>query len=100
NNGRLGFDIAEYHSYAPETGAPVRLIWMAAHRSRSTFTTSTDLSYDKLVLRELSASTLRRFSAVLAELGLSMEDYHLIPVHPWQWWNKLSVTFASEVAQR
>ena len=100
NNGRLGFDIAEYRSYAPETGAPVRLIWMAAHRSRATFTTSTDLSYDKLLLCELSASTLRRFSAVMAELGLNMDDYHLIPVHPWQWWNKLSVTFASEVAQR
>ena len=27
-------------------------------------------------------------------------DYLLIPVHPWQWWNKLAVTFAGEVARR
>ncbi|MDX3069244.1 IucA/IucC family protein, partial [Streptomyces sp. ND04-05B] len=23
-----------------------------------------------------------------------------IPVHPWQWWNKLTVTFAAEIARR
>uniref|UniRef100_UPI0034DDE96C IucA/IucC family protein n=1 Tax=Streptomyces sp. PU-14G TaxID=2800808 RepID=UPI0034DDE96C len=100
NNGRLGFDIAEYRAYAPETGSPVRLIWLAARRDRTTFTACADLSYDKLVLSELSGATLRRFSAALTEQGLDMDDYYLVPVHPWQWWNKLSVTFAAEVAQR
>ncbi|MGW7521482.1 IucA/IucC family protein [Streptomyces sp. NPDC054796] len=100
NNGRLGFDIAEYRAYAPEAGAPVRLIWVAAHRSRATFTACTDISYDKLLLSELSGSTLRRFSDTMTELGLELDDYYLVPVHPWQWWNKLSVTFAAEVAQR
>ncbi|MEU0112141.1 IucA/IucC family protein, partial [Streptomyces sp. NPDC006251] len=23
-----------------------------------------------------------------------------MPVHPWQWWNKLTVTFAAEVARK
>ena len=100
NNGRLGFDLAEYRAYAPEAGEPVRLLWLAAHRDRADFHTSADLSYDKLVLGELSGATLRRFSAAMRELGLDLDDYYLIPVHPWQWWNKLTVTFAAEVAQR
>lgn len=100
NNGRLGFDIAEYHAYAPETGAPVRLVWIAAHRAHATFSFAADLSYDKLLLSELSAATLRRFSAALTEQGLDPDDYYLMPVHPWQWWHKLSVTFAAEVARR
>jgi siderophore synthetase component len=100
NNGRLGFDIAEYRAYAPEAGVPVRLIWVAAHRDHATFTTSADLSYDKLLLSELSATTLRHFSSVMSEQGLDLDDYYLMPVHPWQWWNKLSVTFAAEVARR
>ncbi|MDF4249763.1 IucA/IucC family siderophore biosynthesis protein [Streptomyces sp. WMMB303] len=100
NNGRLGFDSAEYRAYAPEAGAPVRLVWVAAHRTRTTFTTGADLSYDKLLLSELPADTLRRFSATMAEQGLDLDDYYLVPVHPWQWWNKLSVTFAAEIAQR
>jgi siderophore synthetase component len=33
-------------------------------------------------------------------MGLAIADYYLIPVHPWQWYNKLAVTFAGEIAQR
>ncbi|MFI1964602.1 IucA/IucC family protein [Streptomyces pathocidini] len=100
NNGRLGFDIAEYRSYAPEAAAPVRLIWLAAHRDRATFTVSADLDYERLVRDELGEETLARFAQTLAGLGLDPADFLLIPVHPWQWWNKLSVTFAAEVARR
>ncbi|MFD7230460.1 IucA/IucC family protein [Streptomyces sp. NPDC059881] len=100
NNGRLGFGIHEYHRYAPEAAAPVRLLWVAAHRSRATFTSCTDLGYENLMRAELGQETLDRFDARLRGLGLDPDDYLLMPVHPWQWWNKLSVTFAAEVAQR
>ncbi|MCO6010437.1 IucA/IucC family siderophore biosynthesis protein [Actinoallomurus purpureus] len=100
NNGRLGFDLAEYHRYAPEAARPVRLLWLAAHRDRSTFTSGAGLDHDALVRAELGAATLERFSTTMAGLGLDLADYHLIPVHPWQWWNRLSVTFAGDVARR
>ncbi|AXK36904.1 IucA/IucC family siderophore biosynthesis protein [Streptomyces armeniacus] len=100
NNGRLGFDIAEYHAYAPEAATPVRLIWLAADRAHATFTASAGLDHDTLLRAELDPATLDRFADRMTELGLDLADFHLMPVHPWQWWNKLSVTFAAEVAQR
>lgn len=100
NNGRIGFDAAEYRAFAPEAGAPVRLIWLAARRDLATFTCGADLDYDTLISSELDPATLRRFAARLAEAGLGLDDVYLLPVHPWQWWNRLSVTFAAEVAQR
>ncbi|MEU4890515.1 MULTISPECIES: IucA/IucC family protein [Streptomyces] len=100
NNGRLGFGIDDYHAHAPETGAPVRLLWLAAHRDHTTFTCSADTDYDTLLRAELGDALLGRFTATLTGLGLDPGDYLLIPVHPWQWWNKLSVTFAAEIAQR
>ncbi|MEU9792857.1 IucA/IucC family siderophore biosynthesis protein [Streptomyces sparsogenes] len=100
NNGRLGFGVHEYLSYAPETASPIQLIWLAAHRDHTTFTSTPDLDYDGLIGEELGEATLARFAATMAGLGLDLADYLLIPVHPWQWWNKLSVTFAAEVAQR
>ncbi|WP_308188659.1 IucA/IucC family siderophore biosynthesis protein [Streptomyces sp. MNU89] len=100
NNGRLGFGIHDYHAHAPETGAPVRLLWLAAHRDHTTFTCSADTDYDTLLRAELGDAVLGRFTATLTGLGLDPGDYLLIPVHPWQWWNKLSVTFAAEIAQR
>nr|WP_231924675.1 IucA/IucC family siderophore biosynthesis protein [Micromonospora chokoriensis] len=100
NNGRLGFGVDEYHSYAPEVAAPIRLEWLAAHRDYSTFSSAADLDYDTLIAGELDAQTRARFAATMADLGLDLADYHLIPAHPWQWWNKLAVTFAGELAER
>ncbi|NEB78911.1 IucA/IucC family siderophore biosynthesis protein [Streptomyces sp. SID14478] len=100
NNGRLGFGVHEYLSYAPETASPVHLVWLAATRERAAFTAGIGLDYESLLRAELGEETLARFDAVLRDQGLDPEDYLLIPVHPWQWWNKLSVTFAAEVAQR
>ncbi|MBM7091130.1 IucA/IucC family siderophore biosynthesis protein [Streptomyces sp. S12] len=100
NNGRLGFGIHEYAAYAPEAAAPVKLVWLAAHRSRAAFTAGVGIDYESFVRQELGAGTVARFEGVLRGQGLDPADYLLIPVHPWQWWNKLTVTFAAEVARR
>ncbi|WP_043669308.1 IucA/IucC family protein [Streptomyces xylophagus] len=99
NNGRLGFGIHEYLSYAPETASPVRLVWLAAHRSRAAFTAGVGIEYESFIRGELGAETVERFALTLVDRGLDPDDFLLIPVHPWQWWNKLTVTFAAEVAQ-
>ncbi|MEU6905618.1 IucA/IucC family protein [Streptomyces coeruleorubidus] len=99
NNGRLGFGIHEYLSYAPETASPVRLVWLAAHRSRAAFTAGVGIEYESFLREELGEETVERFHGVLRDQGLDPADYLLIPVHPWQWWNKLTVTFAAEVAR-
>ncbi|GGY17625.1 IucA/IucC family protein [Streptomyces djakartensis] len=100
NNGRLGFGIHEYLSYAPETASPIRLVWLAAHRSRAAFTAGVGIEYESFLREELGAETVERFHGVLREQDLDPADYLLIPVHPWQWWNKLTVTFAAEVARK
>ncbi|WP_345701887.1 IucA/IucC family siderophore biosynthesis protein [Kitasatospora terrestris] len=100
NNGRIGFGVDDHHRYAPEAAAPVRLVWLAAHREHATFTCGADLSYSALMRAELGEAQLDRFAGRLTGLGLDPDDYLLLPVHPWQWWNKLSVTFAGELATR
>ncbi len=100
NNGRLGFGIHEYLSYAPEAASPVRLVWLAAHRSRAAFTAGAGIEYETFLRQELGEETVERFEKRLREQGLDPADHLFIPVHPWQWWNKLTVTFAAEIARR
>ncbi|WP_406494327.1 IucA/IucC family siderophore biosynthesis protein [Streptomyces sp. NBC_00846] len=100
NNGRLGFGVDEYRAYAPEAASGIRLVWLAARRDRATFTAGAGLDYETLMEGELGEETRTRFAATMSGLGLDLDDYLLIPVHPWQWWNKLAVTFAGELAQR
>ena len=98
NSGRLGFDITEYRRYSPEADVPVRLVWLAAHRDYCTFSCSAALDYDRLVAAELDPDTLAAFTSVLRELDLDPGQYYFFPVHPWQWWNKLAVTLAADIA--
>ena len=100
NNGRLGFGIADYRSFAPEAGAPVQVEWIAVHRNQAVFTSAEGLSYRNHLDAELGASTVAYFDAELGVRGLDPADYFLMPVHPWQWDNKLTVTFAAEIAQQ
>lgn len=100
NNGRLGFGIDEYHAYAPEAAAPIHLVWLAARRDRAAFTAGAGIDYETFVRAELGDTAVDGFAKTLADQGLDFADYLLMPVHPWQWWNKLSVTFAAEIAQQ
>ena len=100
NNGRIGFDAADYRAYAPEAAAPVSLLWIAGHRSRATYTATAELPYDILLAQELDAATLTRFNKVVLDLGLAPADYVYFPVHPWQWYNKMNHIFAADIATR
>ncbi|MER5776645.1 IucA/IucC family siderophore biosynthesis protein [Streptomyces sp. NPDC002039] len=100
NNGRLGFGVHDYLSYAPETASPVHLVWVAARKDVSTFTAGAGLDHDSFMREELGDETIGVFAERMTALGLDLADFHLFPVHPWQWWNKTTVTFAAEIAGR
>lgn len=100
NNGRIGFDTLDYRAYTPEAAAPIRLIWVAAHRSKTVFASLRALPYRTLLEEELGADTLSTFDRQLETLGLDPADYVLMPVHPWQWYNKLASVFAADIARR
>ncbi|GAB5079332.1 IucA/IucC family protein [Arthrobacter sp. AD-310] len=99
NNGRLGFGISDYHAFAPETGAPVQLEWIAVHRSHAVITASEGLDYRAHLDAELGPLA-GDFTNELGLQGLDPDQYFFMPVHPWQWENKLTVTFAAEIARQ
>ncbi|MFD1198329.1 GNAT family N-acetyltransferase [Brucella gallinifaecis] len=100
NNGRIGFNTADYLAYAPETARSLPMTWLAVSRSRAVFSSFTSLTYKQLIEQELDAALLNRWRDYLVMLELEPDDYYFMPVHPWQWQNKIAITFAAEVAQR
>ena len=98
NNGRIGFNTMDYVAFTPETGNPFRILWLAGHRDRTVYAGTETLPYDTLIRQELDQDTIAIFNTVLLERGLSPNDYYFIPVHPWQWFNKLANLFSPELA--
>ncbi|PHO01123.1 transcriptional regulator, partial [Rhodobacteraceae bacterium 4F10] len=99
NNGRIGFDSSDYRSYAPEAGNSFSLLWLAGHTAKAVYSAIETLPYETLIHKELDADTIAQFNKIIEEKGFSPKDYLFIPVHPWQWFNKLATIFASEVAK-
>ena len=100
NSGRIGFDSVDYRAYTPEAAAPIRLVWVAAHASRAEFACSVDRSYASHMAGELDEGSRAAFAERLSDRGLDPNDYLLMPVHPWQWHNKLIYVFAGEIASQ
>lgn len=98
NNGRLGFDAGDYRAFAPEAASPIQVIWLAVHKDNAAFHCAEDLDYERLMNEELGTQTMARYKAIVESRGCGFDDYHLMPAHPWQWFNKLSIAFAAYVA--
>ncbi|WP_438425662.1 GNAT family N-acetyltransferase [Aquimarina macrocephali] len=99
NNGRIGFDSSDYRSYAPEAGNSFYLIWLAGHKSSAVYAAIEDLPYEVLIQQELDTDTISSFNTVIRNKGFDPDEYYFIPMHPWQWFNKLANIFSPEIAK-
>lgn len=98
NNGRIGFDSGDYRAYAPETGNSFALMWLAGHKSRARYAGIESLPYEKLIKDELGEGAIAEFHEMIKQKGANPDDYLLLPIHPWQWFNKLAHIYAPEIA--
>ncbi len=98
NNGRIGFDSSDYRAYAPEAGNSFSIVWLAGHKNCTVYSATKDLPYQKLIEQELDSDSINTFQNIIKKRGLNPDDYFLIPMHPWQWFNKLANIFSPEIA--
>lgn len=93
NKGRLGWGAEDLDAFAPESAAPFRLRWLAAHPEDCAIGESRDGGDEAAVLaRTLGAEDARRLRAA------APEGWPAIPVHPWQWANTIQQAHVSAIA--
>lgn len=100
NKSRLGFNYEDYVQYAPEAGNSIQLCWIAAHKSRAAFRSLDHIKEQSFFEQELGPQTIASFKQLLTGHGVNAADYTFIPVHPWQWNNKLLMQYATDIANK
>lgn len=98
NKGRLDFNQEDYLNYAPEANQDIRLMWIAVHRSRAAFKAVQEIDEKAFFEAELGKEKINTFNNYLSGKGLVPSDYLFMPVHEWQWNNKLLILFAADIA--
>lgn len=98
NNGRIGFDMRDYQAFAPESAEPMQLVWIAMRRDRTTFAALEHLNYHDLLKAELGEQ-FAEFERDLQAKQHQPADFYFMPVHPWQWREKIARVFAGDIAR-
>lgn len=100
NKGRIGFNHTDQGKYAPEAGQAIQLAWLAVHQERAVFKSLETINASAFYEEELGAWQVEAFKDILRERSLNPSDYLFIPVHEWQWNNKIVLQLAHDIANQ
>ncbi|WJK07248.1 IucA/IucC family protein [Pseudomonas fluorescens] len=95
---RIGFSLDDNRAYGPEFATPINVIWLAIARNRASVNHSRHMDFAAFIEQEVGAQRWQQIAGQLAGQGRSIEDYAVLPVHPWQWENVIVPAFYKELA--
>ncbi|SDX06734.1 Siderophore synthetase component [Nitrosomonas eutropha] len=95
---RMGFNLEENQEYTNDFGSLINLTWLAIRRDRAKIYTLDGLNIDKLIADELQQTYLDEFARIIINAGKRVEDYIYLPVHPWQWKEKIVFEYVDDIA--
>ncbi|MHC9511303.1 IucA/IucC family protein [Kangiella sp. M94] len=96
NRGRLGWGISDNRQYAPESLQSFQLEYLAVHNSLLIAGYGNDINHHGLLLSMMSEQdyqTLVKRLTVQIGLDAHIDDYQVIPCHPWQYQHKINPQF-------
>lgn len=97
-NGRIGFSALDHQTYPPEASSTFAPLWVAMKASLAEFALDPAVigRYDQLI----PDSIVDAWQKLAATLGCPVEQYQLMPVHPWQWNNVIHAMFGPNIGRR
>ncbi|HAN2502662.1 TPA: iron-containing alcohol dehydrogenase [Escherichia coli] len=98
NKGRRGWGKEALERYAPEYTNTFRLHWLAVKREHMIWRCDNDLDIQQLLTAAMDPQEFTRFSQVWQENGLD-HNWLPLPVHPWQWQQKIATDFIADFAE-
>ncbi|MDD0851761.1 IucA/IucC family protein [Halobacteriovorax sp. GB3] len=96
NKGRIGWNPTEMQQYSPEANSSFKLTRVAIKRDLITVSLS-DTPLEKVAHCDLTEFEQKEIERKILEKDLNPHDYLIIPVHPWQWENKIKTFFLKEI---
>lgn len=98
NKGRLGFDAEDLAAFAPEARRPLRLPWLAVDPSRADTREIDGLTHHAVVREQVGDDAFAALRARAAAGGLDPDTAVYLPVHPWQWRERIVSLHAGDLA--
>jgi siderophore synthetase component len=96
--GRVGFGADDLLAYAPEAQRPVEVRWLAAAAGVADVRALDGLDHAGVVRAQVGDEGWAALRARAGAAGLDPETCAYVPVHPWQWANRIVPLHAGDIA--
>lgn len=96
NKGRIGWSAQDQDIWGPENERPVQFYWLAVKKDLAVSGISQDLSFEDILADCMTEFS--DFAALLEAKQISLNDYFLVPIHPWQWERYIKTQYGTELA--
>lgn len=97
SKGRVGFGADDLAAYSPEAQQPLRLTWLAIDPDVADVR---GLDHHATVRDQLGADGWDDLRGRASAAGVDPDAAVYVPVHPWQWQNRILALHAGELARR
>ncbi|MGC9493276.1 IucA/IucC family protein [Vibrio genomosp. F10] len=100
NKGRRGWGSSDLNRYAPESENTFQLTWVAVHHSIIQKATNQRVDWQQLLYTAIDHVDYQAMDRIVSSFNVDCSEYTYVPVHPWQWDQKLSLLFVRELAEK
>lgn len=97
SKGRVGWGAREMQVYAPESEKGVTLHWIAVKKAFVESSFDDQMDAKKLLEESFDKNEMERFHEILKEKKINFDEFHFMPVHPWQWNRFINIQYHSRI---
>jgi len=99
SKGRVGFGADDLVRYAPEARGAIDVEWVAVARDRVDLAAVEGLDHDGVVRAQVGDDGWEALCARARGRGADPAGFAFVPVHPWQWVNRIVPLHAGDLAR-
>ncbi|MGE3141284.1 MAG: IucA/IucC family siderophore biosynthesis protein [Thermoleophilia bacterium] len=99
SKGRVGFGADDLVRYSPEARDTIDVEWVAVDRGRVDLHAVPGLEHETVVAEQVGPEGWEELRARTAAGGADPDAVAYVPVHPWQWANRIVTLHAGDLAR-
>ncbi len=97
NKGRIGWSPNDLQVFSPENSNAFRLYRVAIKKNLLTINCQKNRCFDDVISSDLSDLEIDALKEECIDRNIDFDSYYIIPVHPWQWENKIRIFFQNDI---
>ncbi|ADJ28226.1 IucA/IucC family protein [Nitrosococcus watsonii] len=100
NKGRLGWSPDDLSAFSPENDRKIQFYRVAIKKDLITVSHQKEKNFSEIIYADLEKEEINLLKEKLANKQCDVKAYYIIPIHPWQWENKIKIFFQKDISKK